>query len=56
MSAPAASTRRLCVLIECACLRYRDYGPAAYQRFVLVNPGGRVRIIERAIVRAWGRL
>jgi hypothetical protein len=43
------------ILTECACLLFRDYGAAAYQRFVLANPAGRVRGVERQIVRGWGR-
>ena len=42
------------VLWECAMLMYREYGAAAYQAFVVTNPRGRIRIIERAITRGWG--
>jgi hypothetical protein len=30
----------------------RDYGPRAYQAFVIANPGGRVPAIERRITAA----
>ena len=52
VSAVQRPMRRDAILKAMGRMAWRDYGPRAYQVFVVANPAGRVPGVERLIARA----